>query len=60
MAETEKRGHLRYKLNQYVFLLLLKDILNIYSSIEIAINTLLNMIATITIDEIEVIKNMVR
>ena len=60
MAETEKRGHLRYKINQYVFLLLLKDILNIYSSIEIAINTLLNMIATITIDAIEVIKNMVR
>lgn len=40
LASTDKRGHLRYKLNQFVFLLLLKDLMNIYSSLLAGINVL--------------------
>jgi hypothetical protein len=59
VTQTDLRGHLRYKVNQYVFLLLLRDLLNIYTTLLTAINVLVEKLLQLSIEEVARLRKMV-
>ncbi|CAD8160591.1 unnamed protein product [Paramecium pentaurelia] len=52
VIETKKNGHLKYKLNQYVFLLILNDLFKYYSCSLVAFNILIKKIEQLELEDL--------